>query len=62
MSPVLFNIYIDNIIRRWQKKLQQLESSKLSINMLIADDHVIITDSEENLQRMAHKLLVMVDD
>jgi hypothetical protein len=62
MSPVLFNIYIDNIIRRWQKKLQQMESSKLSINMLIADHHVIITDSEENLERMAHKLHVMVDD
>jgi len=59
LSPTLFNIYLDGIITKWQK--QDITGIKLSKNqqlstLLFADDQVIITDREDNLQRAAHKL------
>jgi hypothetical protein len=55
----LFNIYLDEIITKWQK--QDITGIKLSKNqqlstLLFADDQVIIADREDNLQRAAHKL------
>ena len=59
LSPTLFNIYLDEIITKWQK--QDITGIKLSKNqqlstLLFADDQVIIADREDNLQRAAHKL------
>jgi len=59
LSPTLFNIYLDEIITKWQK--QDITGIKLSKNqqlsmLLFADDQVIIPDREDNLQRAAHKL------
>jgi hypothetical protein len=59
LSPTLFNIYLDEIITKWQK--QDINGIKLSKNqqlstLLFADDQVIIADREDNLQRAAHKL------
>jgi len=58
LSPTLFNIYLDEITK-WQK--QDITGIKLPKNqqlstLLFADDQVIITDREDNLQRAAHKL------
>ena len=49
-SPTLFNIYLDEIITKWQN--QDLTGIKLSKNqqlsmLLFADDQVIIADTEE---------------
>jgi hypothetical protein len=59
LSPTLFNVYLDKIITKWQK--QDITGIKLSKNqhlstLLFADDQVIIADTEDNLQKAAHKL------
>ena len=59
LSPTPFNIYLDKIITNWQK--QDLTGIKLSKNqqlskLLLVDDQVIIADTEDNLQKAAHKL------
>jgi len=59
LSPTLFNIYLDDIITKWQK--QDITGIKLSKNqqlstLLFADDQVVIADTEDNLQKAAHKL------
>jgi transcription initiation factor TFIIIB Brf1 subunit/transcription initiation factor TFIIB len=59
LSPTLFNIYLDEIITKWQK--QDITGIKLKKNqqlstLLFVDDQVIIADKEDNLQRAAHKL------
>ena len=59
LSPTLFNIYLDEIIIKWQK--QNITGIKLSKHqqlstLLFADDQVIIADREDNLHRAAHKL------
>ena len=58
LSPTLFNIYLDEIITKWQK---QDITGKLSKNqqlsmLLFSDDQVIIADTEDNLQKAVHKL------
>jgi transcription initiation factor TFIIIB Brf1 subunit/transcription initiation factor TFIIB len=55
----LFNIYLEEIITKWQK--QDITGIKLSKNqqlstLLFADDQVIIAEREDNLQTAAHKL------
>ena len=61
LSPTLFNIYLDDIITEWQK--QDITGIKLSKNqqlstLLFADDQVVIADTEDNLQKAAHKLII----
>jgi hypothetical protein len=59
-SPILFNIYLDEIIKK--KKKEHITGIKLSINQQLStllfagDDQVIIADTEDNLQKAAHKL------
>jgi len=55
----LFNIYLDKIITKGQN--QDITGIKLSKNqqlstLLYADDQVIIADTEDSLQKAAHKL------
>jgi len=59
LSPTLFNIYLDDIITKWQK--QDITGIKLSKNqqlstLLFADDQVVIADTEDRLKKVAHKL------
>jgi hypothetical protein len=59
LSPTLFNIYLDELITKWQKR--GITGIKLSKNwqlsaLLFADDQVIIAETEDNLQKAAHKL------
>jgi len=58
LSPVLFNLYLNEVIRIW---LQKLKTSKyfgeLIFNtLLFADDQFIISDTEDNLQKAAYLL------
>ena len=59
LSSTLFNIYLDEIITKWQN--QDITGIKLSKNqqpsmLLFADNQVIIADTEDNLQKAVHKL------
>jgi len=57
LSPTLFNIYLDEIITKWQK--QDITGIKLSktqqvSTLLFADERVTIGDTENNLQKAVH--------
>ena len=57
-SPVLFNVYLDEVIKKWLKKLKTSKYFKeLIFNILLfADDQFIISDTEDNLQRAVYSL------
>jgi retron-type reverse transcriptase len=50
LSPILFNIYIDEIVTKWQKDLTgiPLSKNKQLLTLLFADDQVI-SNIEDNL-------------
>jgi retron-type reverse transcriptase len=53
MSPILFNIFIDEVITQWQDVLIKdfkMGNTVLNTN-LFADDQVIFSESEAGLQR-----------
>ena len=58
VSPVLFNLYLDEVIRI---SLQKLKTSKyfeelIFKTLLFADDQFIISDTEDNLQNAVYLL------
>jgi len=57
-SPVLFNLYLNEVIRIWLQKLKTSKYFKeLIFNaLLFADDHFIISDTEDNLQKTVYLL------
>jgi hypothetical protein len=62
LSPVLFNIYIDDVVQKWQKDFKHnIRKPKLKLDtVLFADDQVIIAENEENLQKATHKLIKII--
>jgi transcription initiation factor TFIIIB Brf1 subunit/transcription initiation factor TFIIB len=59
LSPTLFNIYLDGIITKWQKEDItgiQLSKNKQLSTLLFANNQVIISNTEDNLQKAARKL------
>ena len=58
LSPVLFNLYQDEVIRIWLQKLKTNKYFKELIfnTLLIADDQFIISDTEDNLQKAIYLL------
>jgi len=51
---IIFNIYIDNILRNWKHKADAgiLLKRNLFLNtLLFADDQVVVQDSEDKLQK-----------
>lgn len=60
MSPILFNIYMDEILRKWKIKIknytQNFNEDNFIMTMLFADDQVVIANNENNLQRAVHEL------
>ena len=59
LSSVLFNIYINKIIREFKiviKKGIQLNNRKLVNTILYADDQILMATSEDELQTMAYRL------
>jgi len=58
LSPVLFNLYLGEVIRKCLKKLKTSKYFKELIfnTLLFADDQFIISDTEDNLQRAVYSL------
>jgi hypothetical protein len=58
LSPILFNLYLDEVIRIWLKKLKTSKYfEELIFNILLfADDQFIISDTEDNLQKAVYLL------
>jgi len=58
LSPVLFDLYLDEVIRIWVQKLKLSKYYKELIfnTLLFADDHLITGDTEDNLQRAVYLL------
>jgi len=55
ISAALFNIYLDEIITKWQKQditeIKLPKTQQLS-TLLFADDQVITTDTEDNYRKL----------
>jgi hypothetical protein len=54
LSPALFNIYIDDLFRKWKLQVDPgiiLKANVAFNNLLLAGDQLIIQDSEEKLQQ-----------
>ena len=58
LSPILFNLYLDEVIRICLQKLKTSKYFKELIfnTLLFADDQFIISDTEDNLQKAVHLL------
>jgi hypothetical protein len=58
LSRVLFNLYLDEVIRIWLQKLKFSKYFKELIfnTLLFADDQLIVADTEDNLQRAVYLL------
>jgi len=58
LSPVLFNLYLDNVIRIWLQKPRTSKYFKELIfnTLLFADDQFIISDTEDNLLKAVYFL------
>ena len=58
LSPVLFNLYLDEFVRIWLQKLKTSKYFKELIfnTLLFADDKFIISDTEDNLQKAVYLL------
>jgi len=65
LSPALFNIYIEELLKNWKHKSDTgiLLKRNLCLNTLIfADDQVVIQDSEDKLQKSVYILNQMSKD
>jgi hypothetical protein len=58
MSPTLFNIFINVVIRQWQDVLiKDFEIGNTVLNIIsFADDQAIFSESEAGLQRAVNRL------
>ena len=56
LSPVLLNLYLDEVIRIWLQKLKTSKYFKelLFNTILFADGHFIISDIEDNSQKAVY--------
>jgi len=64
LSPALFNIYIDDLLRNWKNNADAgilLKRNYLN-TLLFADDQVVIRDSEDKLQKSVYILNQMSKD
>jgi hypothetical protein len=60
-SCVLFNIYMDQILKEWYKtqpKGVKIEGTKRMETVLFADDQVIMAETEDELQRAVYNLAI----
>jgi hypothetical protein len=65
LSPTLVNIYLDEIITKWQKEditVIPLSKNKQPLTLLFADYQVIISNTEGNLRKAAHKLKQIITE
>jgi len=56
LSPVLFSLYLNEVIRIWLQKLKTSKYFKELVfnTLLYADDQFIISDTEDNLQKAVY--------
>lgn len=65
LSPALFNIYIDDIMRRWRTLAAKgfRISGDTFLNMILfADDLLIIQNTEDDLQQSVYKLGIVCEE
>jgi hypothetical protein len=68
MSPMLFNLYLDNAVRHWQSQLkilhvhENLKKEEFIKTFVYAGNQVIISDNEETLQRALHEFNKVILD
>jgi len=65
LSPAVFNIYIDDLLRNWKHKADAGIMLKRNLSLstfLSADDQVIIQYSEDKLQKSVYILNQMSKD
>jgi len=64
LSPVLLNLYLDEVIRIWLKQLKTSNYFKelIFITLLFAGDQFIISDTEDNLQKAVFSLYSIPKD
>jgi len=65
LSPAIFNIYIDDLLRNWKHKADtgiKLERNIYFNTLLFADEQVIIQDSEDKFQKSVYLLNQMSKD
>ena len=59
MSPTLFSLYINDLAKHLTENGPTLNFDNLSINCLLyADDMVLITETEEQLQKLLDMMYV----
>jgi hypothetical protein len=56
LSPVLFNLYLIEIIRIWKLKTSKYFKELIFNTLWFADDQFIISDTEDNLQKAVYLL------
>jgi hypothetical protein len=58
VSPTLFNLYFDEVIRKWQSQLKtNYFIGDIPLNaLLFTDDQIVLADSEGNLQTAVFSL------
>ena len=59
LSPAVFSIYIDDVLRNWKNKVDACVVLKRNLylnTLLSADDQVIIKDTEDKLQKSLYIL------
>lgn len=65
ISPTLFNIYIDHIIRIWKEEVRggiKINSNTTLNSLLFADDLAIIQTTEDGLQRSVYTLETIANE
>jgi hypothetical protein len=65
LSPALFNIYIDDVIKRWKPTISpgiKLQGNIYLNSLLYADDLTIIQSNEDDLQRSIFYLSKLCQD
>lgn len=65
LSPILFNIYIDDVLREWLTNTKHythdLNRQKYLMTILFADDQALIASDEDTLQRAVYDLSRMTE-
>jgi hypothetical protein len=60
MSPIVFKIYIDTILKEWSRNYKRMglkiEDNCYVYNLLFAYDHVVITRGVEDVNCIGRKL------
>ena len=65
LSPLLFNIYINALIRHWRLTIHgniQLSTNSTLDTLLYADDQVLLANTEDELQYSVHHLNVIAQN